>query len=140
MKQLSFIISACSAKCIGEFKDHTIQKIVTDSRVIHNGEGLIFAAMITNRNDGHHFIADAYSKGVRCFLVSKDVDLNAFSDAIFLLVDDTVVALQSLAAAVREQYSIPVIGVTGSNGKTITKEWLNHLLNGYFNIVRSPKS
>ena len=140
MLKISAISSACHATWIGNTNDYVIQDIVTDSRQIIAQDNLLFVAIVTKRSDGHQYIADAYAKGVRCFLVSEDIAYHLFSDATFLLVNDTVVALQLMACTIRQQFHIPVIGITGSNGKTIVKEWLNHLLGNTFNIVRSPKS
>ncbi|HJS55276.1 MAG TPA: bifunctional UDP-N-acetylmuramoyl-tripeptide:D-alanyl-D-alanine ligase/alanine racemase, partial [Chitinophagaceae bacterium] len=92
------------------------------------------------RRNGHSFVAELYKKGVRNFIVSETLKTEDFSEANFLFVDDCLKALQDLAAFHREQFSIPVIGITGSNGKTIVKEWLYQLLYQNFNIVRSPKS
>jgi alanine racemase len=117
-----------------------VEHLLIDSRrVIHPSTALFFA-LTTARRDGHDFIKEAYNKGVRCFAVQKEVDVLLFPEASFLLVADTLKALQQLAAYHRRQFSIPVIGITGSNGKTIVKEWLYQLLNDAFSIVRSPKS
>lgn len=140
MQQLSFISSVCKAEWLGASNDQPILHIITDSRQIKNETDLLFIAIITARSNGHQFIADAYSKGVRAFLISENIDLANFKDASFLLVKDTVAALQILAANIRQQCTIPVVGITGSNGKTIVKEWLNHLLGNTFEIIRSPKS
>jgi alanine racemase len=93
-----------------------------------------------NRRDGHQFIPELYKKGVRNFVVSELPGQAVYPDANFILVDDTLAALQGLAAFHRQQFNIPVIGITGSNGKTIVKEWLYQLLHNHYNIVRSPKS
>ncbi len=117
-----------------------VEHLLIDSRrVIHPSTALFFA-ITTTRRDGHDFIKEAYNKGVRCFAVQKEVNVLLFPEASFLLVADTLKALQQLAAYHRRQFSIPVIGITGSNGKTIVKEWLYQLLNDAFSIVRSPKS
>lgn len=140
MQQLSFINSVCKAEWLGASKDQLVRNIYTDSRQIKNETDVLFVAIITARSNGHQFIGDAYAKGVRAFLISENIDPTNFKDAAFLLVKDTVVALQILAANIRQQFAIPVVGITGSNGKTIVKEWLNHLLGDAFNVVRSPKS
>ena len=117
-----------------------VEHLLIDSRrVIHPSTALFFA-ITTARRDGHDFIKEAYNKGVRCFVVQKELMVQSFPEASFLLVTDTLKALQQLAAFHRQQFSIPVIGITGSNGKTIIKEWLYQLLNEQYNIVRSPKS
>jgi alanine racemase len=92
------------------------------------------------RRDGHDFIGDLYRKGVRSFVVSRLFDLSVFKDANFIKVPEPLTALQDLTAWHRRQFEIPVIGITGSNGKTIVKEWLFQLLHADHAIVRSPKS
>jgi alanine racemase len=111
---------------------------VTDSRQVLNSEDVIFFALVSQRNDAHRYIDELIEKGVRAFVVSnKDHIRNAAS---FILVEDTLQALQDLAAHHRSQFNIPVIGITGSNGKTIVKEWLYQLLKEDKAICRSPKS
>ncbi len=120
--------------------EHAVEYIQIDSRRIIHPQSTIFFALQTERRDGHDFIKDCYQKGVRYFVVQKKTDTTPFTDAFFLLVDNTLQALQKLAAHHRSMFNIPVIGLTGSNGKTIVKEWLNQLLSEEYNIVRSPKS
>lgn len=117
-----------------------IEEIITDTRKLHNpATGLFFA--LTATRDGHHYIDEAYKAGVRNFVISKPIaEFEKYDDANFFRVDDTLIALQALATHHRKQFKIPVIGITGSNGKTIVKEWLHHLLKQNENIVRSPKS
>ncbi len=117
-----------------------IEYLQTDSRRIIHPQTTLFFALKTGRRDGHDFIHECYNKGVRNFIVQKHISISDYSDANFLLVDDTLKALQQLAAFHRQQFSIPVIGITGSNGKTIVKEWLNQLLAETLPVVRSPKS
>lgn len=117
-----------------------INELCIDTRKIAHPETALFIALKTNLRDGHSFIPDAYNKGIRNFLVSTGIDTSEYSDANFVLVDDTLSALQKVAKAHRAQYNIPCIGITGSNGKTIVKEWLYQLLSPDHNIVRSPKS
>lgn len=126
-----------------------IKHLLIDSRSVSSPESSLFFALRSERNDGHKFIGDAYSKRVRNFVVSAlPPSLEAFPDANFILVKDTLAALQHLAANHRKKFNIPVLGITGSNGKTIVKEWLYHLLQEDTdtkigtgkNIVRSPKS
>ena len=116
-----------------------INELCIDSRKIAHPETGLFIAL-TKLRDGHSFIDDAYNKGIRNFIVSSKINLDKYKDANFILVDDTLASLQSIAAAHRAQYNIPCIGITGSNGKTIIKEWLHQLLATDHNIVRSPKS
>lgn len=114
--------------------------VVHDSRRIPLGANLLFVALHGPRFNGHQFIELAYQAGVRVFLVDEEVALEAFPAASFLRVAHTNEALQTLAAHHRQQFSIPVIGITGSNGKTIVKEWLFQLLHDAYRIVRSPAS
>ncbi|MEE1944720.1 bifunctional UDP-N-acetylmuramoyl-tripeptide:D-alanyl-D-alanine ligase/alanine racemase [Pedobacter sp. KR3-3] len=116
-----------------------ITQLLTDSRTPIDPEASLFFALKAQR-DGHQFIASAYQHGLRNFMVSDVVDASAYPDANFLQVDDVLKALQQLAMAHRKTSQLKVIGITGSNGKTIIKEWLYQLLAPDFNIVRSPKS
>ena len=118
--------------------DAIISNLLTDSRRINNAaEGLFFA--LSGRRNGHEFIAEAYAAGVRNFVVKEGPELK-LPDANFLIVYDVLAALQTLAAHHRSRFNIPIIGITGSNGKTIVKEWLYQLLCVDKNIVRNPKS
>ena len=117
----------------------SIKRLLIDSRKLtHAGDGLFFAIR-SERNDGHKYIADAYTAGVRNFIVEQQ-PTNSIAEANIIVVNNSVKALQQVAAAHRKKFEIPVVGITGSNGKTIVKEWLNQLLCDDFNIVRSPKS
>ncbi len=120
-----------------------IEHLLIDSRKISFPQTSLFFAIVGERHDGHDFIVDAYKSGVRHFIISnlKNVDNQWFKDAIFIKVADVLRGLQDLAAYHRAQFpQLQVIGITGSNGKTIVKEWLYQLLKDDFNIVRSPKS
>ena len=123
-------------------KDHvSIVEILTDSRQLVAPHKTLFFALKGKKGDGHKYIPELYHKGVRNFVISDDFfDFGSFDKTNFILVDDTLKALQRLAAAHRAQFSCPVIGITGSNGKTVVKEWLYELLSKDFNIVRSPRS
>ncbi|MES2284748.1 MAG: bifunctional UDP-N-acetylmuramoyl-tripeptide:D-alanyl-D-alanine ligase/alanine racemase [Bacteroidota bacterium] len=121
--------------------DTAIKNLLIDSRKLSNAETSLFFAIKGERHDGHAYLIDLYEKGVRHFVVSSlPQNNNVFNNAVFLLVKDTLLALQSLCAFHRKQFKIPVIGITGSNGKTIVKEWLYQLMREDKNIVRSPKS
>jgi alanine racemase len=117
-----------------------IEHLVIDSRKIVFPATSIFFALNGPRRDGHAFIDEVYQKGIRNFVIGKSIDLAKWNDANFVLVSNVLNAMQELAAHRRKEFSYPVIGITGSNGKTIVKEWLNHLLEPDCNIVRSPKS
>ena len=123
------------------FSGRNISVILTDSRSLSFPEESVFFALVTERNNAHRYIPDLYRKGVRCFVVSEQVPERAsMPDADFLTVSDTLAALQQLAASHRARFNIPVIGITGSNGKTVVKEWLYQLLQEDYNTVRSPRS
>lgn len=120
--------------------DVTVSHLLFDSRKVFSPASSLFFALKSQRRNGHQFIADLYKKGVRNFVVSERQPEEKYPGANFLLVIDTLDALQHVAAHHRKQFSIPVIGITGSNGKTIVKEWLYQLLHTDYTIVRSPKS
>ncbi|MFA5972307.1 MAG: bifunctional UDP-N-acetylmuramoyl-tripeptide:D-alanyl-D-alanine ligase/alanine racemase [Lentimicrobiaceae bacterium] len=121
--------------------DALITELAIDSRRIILPEGSLFFALTSKRNDGHKYIEELYEKGVRNFVVEEEpVNLLLLYNTNIIKVKNTLFALQALATAHRKQFNIPVIGITGSNGKTIVKEWLYQLLNESKNIVRSPKS
>ncbi len=117
-----------------------VEELAIDSRKIAEPEQTLFIALKAQRRDGHSFINDAYEKGVRNFLVSEQVDITRFQNSNFIQVADTLIALQQIVGNYRKQFHIPVIGITGSNGKTIVKEWLYQLLEESYNAIRSPKS
>lgn len=118
--------------------DNVISVLLTDSRRITNAsEGLFFA--LSGRRNGHEFVAEAYAAGVRNFVVAHQTEIK-MPGANFLLVDNVLDALQNLAAYHRSRFNLEVIGITGSNGKTIVKEWLYQLLISDKTIVRNPKS
>lgn len=122
-------------------ENNSVRNLLIDSRKISNAETSLFFAIKGERNDGHLFIPDLYEKGLRAFVVSAlPGNISSMPHASFILVEDTLKALQELAAHHRRAFQIPVIGITGSNGKTIVKEWLFQLMREDKNIVRSPKS
>ncbi len=120
---------------------NTIDKITIDSRTISEFHNSMFFALISDRNDGHHYLKNAWNKGIRVFVISQlPADFISFKNSIFIKVANTLTALQKLAAFKRSGFSKEIIAITGSNGKTIIKEWLYDLLRGHFLIIRSPKS
>lgn len=136
------IAKLIGGKCFGPSSGR-INWILVDSRSLCFPEETLFFALRTKRNDGHKYITELYERGVRAFVVSSllgENEMQRMADAAFLLVTDTLKSLQKLAALHRAQFDIPVIGITGSNGKTIVKEWLYQLLSGRERIVRSPRS
>ena len=120
--------------------DSTISNLLTDSRKINNPAASLFFAL-SDRRDGHDFIPEVYKAGVHNFIVKHiPKDVAAYPKANFLVVNNVLKALQKLAAHHRKQFDLEVIGITGSNGKTIVKEWLYQLLCLDKKIVRNPKS
>ncbi|MCW3462865.1 bifunctional UDP-N-acetylmuramoyl-tripeptide:D-alanyl-D-alanine ligase/alanine racemase [Chitinophaga nivalis] len=117
-----------------------IDHLLLDSRKLSFPETSLFIALVSPRRNAHQYIEELYRKGVSNFIVSEPVPLENYPNANFILVKDTLQALHTLVASHRHQFHIPVIGITGSNGKTIVKEWLYQLLEKDYNIVRSPKS
>ncbi len=120
--------------------DVEIDVLLTDSRKYGPGGTSLFFALSGPRRNGHQYIPLLFEKGQKYFVVSHLPDLSRFPGAVFLHVPDVLEALQKVAAAHRSRFSYPVIGITGSNGKTVVKEWLFQLLHPDKNIVRSPKS
>ncbi|MBQ7531520.1 MAG: alanine racemase [Paludibacteraceae bacterium] len=146
---LSEVISAIRPlEVFGKPAGKEVTYLLTDSRQLGSSQAplpaeTLFFALRTPKNDGARYIPELYRKGVRLFVVSECFECSGFSecsDAILLRVDDSLAALQRLAAYVRSSYDIPVIGITGSNGKTVVKEWLYELLKDDYRIIRSPKS
>lgn len=134
--------SELSKSCKGEMLqlplDIEMKGLAFDSRQIAIRSGVVFFAISGQNHDGHQFINDAYEKGVRLFVVEREVQMK--SDASYFLVEDAIAAMQGLAKVHRNAFNYPVIGITGSNGKTIVKEWLAQMLDDQFDIVKSPKS
>jgi alanine racemase len=120
------------------YENKSVTDLLIDSRLLINPENCIFISLVTKKNDGHHYIREAFDKGVRNFMISDPAF--APEDTNTILVPDTLTALQKMAANHRKKFNIPVIGITGSNGKTIIKEWLFQLLSEDYFITRSPKS
>ena len=127
------------AKRFGDDTKGIIDNISIDSRSLQNNEKTLFFALVGPNNDAHIYISPLIEKGVRHFVVNH-IPEGLSGKATFLVVKNTLDALQQFAAQHRSVFKFPVIGLTGSNGKTIVKEWLNFLLGPDFNIIRSPKS
>jgi Alr-MurF fusion protein len=125
---------------LGSHSNPSVEHPLLDSRKLVFPDTSLFFALQGGRRDGHAFIDELYKRGVRNFVVSRIIQASDFPDANFILVADSLKALQELAAHHRSEFGIPVIGITGSNGKTMVKEWLNQVLEDEYSIVRSPKS
>ncbi|MBO5250341.1 MAG: bifunctional UDP-N-acetylmuramoyl-tripeptide:D-alanyl-D-alanine ligase/alanine racemase [Muribaculaceae bacterium] len=124
------------------FPQNEINTLLTDSRSLTVAEGTLFFALRSSNNDGHRYLQNLYDRGVRNFVIEYvPASMQAISDANFLVVDNATIALQTIARFHRMQFTaIPVIGITGSQGKTTVKEWLYQLLNADYRINRSPRS
>ncbi|MBR1787904.1 MAG: alanine racemase [Bacteroidaceae bacterium] len=116
-----------------------VRWLLTDSRSLSSPEDTLFFAIVTQRGDGHRFVPQLYRRGVRSFVVNQ-LPEGDYPEASFLVVPDTLRALQQLVRHHREQFHIPVIGITGSNGKTMVKEWLSQMLSSDYVVSRSPRS
>ena len=140
--QLAEIISFIEPKeTILGVPDAQITELAIDSRKVTEPDRTLFFAIETEKNDGHLYIPVLYQAGVRNFVITKVMEsYSTCLNANFLFVEDSVAALQRLAQKHRQQFRYPVIGITGSNGKTIVKEWLTSILDDKFKVVKSPDS
>ena len=118
-----------------------IKDLLFDSRMLVMPENTLFFALKSKRNNGNKYIHELYGKGVRAFIVEELPDnISIYNDAVFILVSNTLKSLQKIAAAHRDIFNIPIVGITGSNGKTIVKEWLYQIFSTEASTIRSPKS
>ena len=138
--QISELATACQAKHHQHGQSRSISRLLIDSRQLQVPDQTLFFALQGYRQDGHDFIGQLYQKGVRAFVVSRNIELSTWTEASFLIVEDVQLALQDIAHFHRQHFEIPVVGITGSNGKTIVKEWLVYLLQERHHLVYSPKS
>ena len=133
------IITLLEAEFVGNPKEAIIDAVAIDSRSLQNSSTTLFFALVGPNNDAHSYIKEVVEKGVQYFVVTH-IPEGCQGKANFLIVNNTLEALQHFAAYYRSLFDFPVIGITGSNGKTIVKEWLNFVLSPDYNIIRSPKS
>lgn len=138
--QFSQLESITSGKIIQLSRDRKISYLITDSRKPMVAEESVFFALAGERHDGHRYIQNLYDLGIRQFIVEKPTEASNFPLANICQVPSTLSALQNMVAHHRSAFSIPVVGITGSNGKTIIKEWLYQLLEGDRSIVKNPGS
>ncbi len=133
------ISNICQARIFGN--NHlAINRIIIDSRMsLPPYQQILFVCIRGKRFDGHQFVGELYKTGVRAFLIEQELEYYE-PDATYIKVESTINALQAIAAHHRKQFNIPVIGITGSYGKSIIKEWLYDMLESNFSIIRSPKS
>ncbi|GMQ25572.1 bifunctional UDP-N-acetylmuramoyl-tripeptide:D-alanyl-D-alanine ligase/alanine racemase [Algoriphagus sp. oki45] len=136
------VLKITGGKLLGVSDGSALSQISIDSRQILQPSNTIFIALRGAKADGADYIPSLIQQGVRYFLVHEDFEPSEemLSHAVFLQVKDTKVALQQLAAFQRSLFTAPVLSITGSNGKTITKEWLGQLLSQQFSVAKSPKS
>ena len=138
---LSEISSVISGQSSNFANNPFIDEIQFDSRKTPlNQNSTLFFALKGSQRDGHLYISEAYKKGIRSFIISSGFDEKQYAEANFIIVENTLSALQKLAKYHRQQVNAPIVAITGSNGKTIIKEWLYNLLHSDLQITRSPKS
>lgn len=137
IKQIAFIFNVD----IGVRSNNTVIKYLSiDTRQIIDAPHSLFFALTTTARNGHIFINNAYQKGIKYFVVSDELDYTIYPNALFLKVAHVKNALQHLVAVYRSSFNIPIIGITGSNGKTIVKEWLSNICKLHINVAKSPQS
>ena len=117
-----------------------ISELVFDSRKVTSPSQTLFFAIKTEKNDGHLYIPELIKQNVTNFVISNNIELYKNFDANFYQVDDPVLAMQKIASAHRKKFDYPVVGITGSNGKTIVKEWLSSILSKEFAVIKNPNS
>ncbi len=140
MTRFSELESIAGGKLLKLYKDRPIAVVSVDSRKVLFADDNLFFAIAGERHDGHQFIPDLYRSGIRQFVIEKQIDLGSYPEGNFLLVHSSLSCLQSIAVHHRRQFSMPVIGIIGSNAKTIIKEWLYQLLSLEYHIVKNPGS
>ena len=136
---LQNIVPILHAKYSGINQEAVVETISIDSRSLQNNEKTLFFALVGPNNDAHNYILGLIEKGIQNFVVTH-IPEGCVDKASFLVVENTLDALQLFAAHHRSLFHFPILGLTGSNGKTIVKEWLDFLLSPDYNIIRSPKS
>lgn len=140
MLHFTDIIHIAEGKVLQDQGDSVVSHLLLDSRKIYAPESSLFFAIAGERHDGHKYLQYLYERGVRQFVIERITSLEEMPLANVFIVKSSLVALQSIAAQHRAQFQYPVIAITGSNGKTIVKEWLAQMLAKDFQIVRSPRS
>jgi len=136
---IQHICTWLDAQCNFAFPNEEIQRLSIDSRNLYEAKNTLFIAIKGDNHNGHNYIPQLVEAGVKNFLISESRYAQLY-EANFILVPNTLDALQKIAAKHRAQFTIPVVGITGSLGKTVIKEWLAHMLDGSEKVVRSPRS
>lgn len=140
MIRFSTISQNITGSVLQQYDDPEIDKIVTDTRRVYAASGTVFFARQGPHHDGHKYIQDLYDKGIRNFVVEKNIPLRNIPEANIFLCSSSLHTLQQLTSMKRNRFIGEVIGITGSNGKTIVKEWLIQLLSSKFRIAATPHS
>ncbi|MCA1747087.1 MAG: Mur ligase domain-containing protein, partial [Bacteroidales bacterium] len=133
------LASFTGGKVLGD-PERLVRHLATDSRSLPGVEHVLFIAIRGERHDGNDYVADLYNRGIRSFLTDREPDPAGMEEASFCIVADALKALQQLAGERRKSFSGKVVGITGSNGKTIVKEWISQMLQHEMDVVRSPRS
>ena len=134
------LVSIGHGKLLQFVEDRLVQTLLIDSRKAVVSEGSLFIAMKGERHDGHQFLKELFSLGIRQFVVEVEIDKTFFPGSNILQVGSSLTALQAIVAHHRAQFNLPVVGITGSNGKTIIKEWLYQVLSPQLKIIKNPGS
>ena len=121
-------------------ENNTIENIFIDSRNTVSNIKNLFIAIKGERHDGHNFIGELYSNGIRNFIIDQEINVDQYPEANFFKAKNSIIALQTLAGHKRKNFKGCLIGITGSNGKTIVKEWLGKLIESVYSVYRSPRS
>jgi Alr-MurF fusion protein len=140
MIRFSELGNIVQGEVLQQHRDREIRQLFIDSRKTVLSDTALFFSIKGERHDGHDFIGNLYASGIRQFVIEQDMDFHSCPEANFIKVPSSVRALQAISAYHRGRFSIPVIGITGSNGKTIIKEWLYQLLYGQYAVVKNPGS
>lgn len=136
----SELVNICGGRLLQLVTEKPVKTLLIDSRKSVVADGSVFFAIKGIRHDGHTHLQELYRLGIRQFVVEQLIDTRSFKEANILIVPSSIEALQKIAAHHRSTFSIPIIGITGSNGKTVIKEWLYQLLSNDQNIVKNPGS
>ena len=135
-----FLSALTPEEIVHPMSNLVINAIAYDSRKLFNSNTTVFFALKGEQQNGISFLFDAYTKGVRLFVIERNENIDYLKDASYFIVKDTLKGLQSLAKFHRSRFKIPVVAITGSVGKTTVKEWTYHLLKERYKVARSPKS
>lgn len=138
--KINQIASIVGGEIFGSIQKTSFKYLLTDSRSLISPSETIFFAISGKRHDGHKYIDELYKKGLLAFVVTSVPEIEKYKNSAFILVENTVIALQKLTQYHRNKFNIPVIGITGSNGKTVVKEWISQLLSPEMTITKSPRS